>query len=166
MDRVYLGCIAPYVATTRALDIAPADSRPAALRLAANVASQFAQAAIDVAGQSRSAAGALRSRSVWVWTLVALWCVGILGDAATTVLMMRTGLFEEANGAAASLMGVFGLGGWVTLSGLMCLGFASLTLARPRSTYAWTAASVAVLICLVKIYTAGSNALLWWTVTS
>lgn len=145
--------------------LAPRPAAPATPPVPTQLATQFALAARQVAAQARTAATALRSGSTWALVMAAAWAVGIVGDATTTVLMMRTGLFEEANGAAAHLMGVFGLGGWVVLSGLMCVAFASLTLSRPRGTYAWTAAGVAVLICAVKIYTAGSNAALWWTVT-
>lgn len=119
----------------------------------------------DLAAQSRSSVAALGSASPWVLLVAGLWVVGILGDALTTVLMMGTGRFEEANGAAASLMGVFGVGGWVVLSSLVCVAIASLSLARPRSVYAWTGASVALLVCAGKVWTAGSNALLWWSVS-
>lgn len=117
----------------------------------------------QVAAQSRAAADALRSGSPRVLVLVLLWTVGIVGDGLTTVLMMRTGRFEEANGAAAALMGVFGVSGWVVLSGLVCVWLASLSLPRPHGTYAWTAATVAVLVCVGKMWTTVSNALLWWT---
>lgn len=117
----------------------------------------------QVAAQSRASGEALRSGSLRVWALVLLWTVGIVGDGLTTVLMMRTGRFEEANGAAAALMGVFGVTGWVVLSALVCLWLASLSLPRPHGTYAWTAATVAVLVCVGKVWTTVSNALLWWT---
>lgn len=117
----------------------------------------------QVAAQSRGAGDALRSGSPRVLVLVLLWTVGIVGDGLTTVLMMRTGRFEEANGAAAALMGVFGVSGWVVLSALVCVWLASLSLPRPHGTYAWTAATVAVLVCVGKVWTTVSNALLWST---
>ena len=123
-------------------------------------------AARQVAAQARASGEALRRPSPRVWLLLALWTVGIVGDAATTVLMMGTGRFEEANVAAASLMGVFGVTGWVVLSSLVCVAIASLTPARPRGTYAWTAATVGVLVCLGKVWTTVSNALLWWTASA
>ena len=120
----------------------------------------------QVAAQAWASGEALRRPSPRVWLLLALWTVGIVGDAATTVLMMGTGRFEEANVAAASLMGVFGVTGWVVLSSLVCVAIASLTPARPRGTYAWTAATVGVLVCLGKVWTTVSNALLWWTASA
>lgn len=117
----------------------------------------------QVADQARASGEALRRPGARVWLLVALWAVGIVGDAATTLLMMGTGRFEEANVAAAALMGVFGVTGWVVLSSLLCVAIASLTLSRPRGTYAWTAAAVGGLVCLGKVWTTVSNALLWWT---
>lgn len=125
---------------------------------------ELAVAARDLAGQSRRSAVALGSASPLVLVVAGLWVVGILGDGLTTVLMMGTGRFEEANGVAAALMGVFGVGGWVVLSSLVCVAIASLTLARPRGLYAWTGASVALVVCVVKVWTAASNALLWWSV--
>lgn len=126
---------------------------------------ELGTAGSDLAAQSRRSARALASASPWVVLVATMWVVGIVGDAMTTVLMMGTGRFEEANGYAAALMGVFGVGGWVVLSSLVCVAIASLTLARPRSLYAWTGASAALVICAVKVYTAGSNALLWWSVS-
>lgn len=123
-------------------------------------------AARQVGAQARASGEVLRRPSPRVWLLLALWTVGIVGDAATTVLMMGTGRFEEANVAAASLMGVFGVTGWVVLSSLVCVAIASLTMARPRGTYAWTAATVGVLVCLGKVWTTVSNALLWWTASA
>ena len=41
------------------------------------------------------------------------------------MLMKGTGRFEEANVAAASLMGVFGVTGWVVLSSVVCVATGS-----------------------------------------
>jgi hypothetical protein len=41
------------------------------------------------------------------------------------------------------------------------VALAALTLSRPRTTYAWAAASVALVVCLGKLWTTASNALLW-----
>lgn len=122
-------------------------------------------AALDLVAQSRASVGALRDASAWTLAAVALWTLGIVGDATTTLLMMGTGRFEEANGSAAALMGVVGVTGWVLLSSLVCVAIASLSLARPRTTYAWAAATMAVLVCLGKLHATAGNALLWWTVS-
>ena len=98
--------------------------------------------------------------------VVALWTIAIVGDGLTTLLMMGTGRFEEANGAAAFFMGLVGVAGWVLISGLICVAMASLTLSRPRPTYAWTAATVALVVCLGKLWTTASNALLWANATA
>ncbi|MGV3563683.1 MAG: hypothetical protein ACO1ON_10400 [Nocardioides sp.] len=141
----------------------PTGGPGALLEAAGRLVGELALAGRQVATQARSSGEALRRPSAVVVVLLALWVVGILGDAATTLLMMGTGRFEEANVAAASLMGVFGVTGWVLLSSLVCVAIASLTLSRPRGTYAWTAAAVGVLVCLGKVWTTVSNALLWWT---
>lgn len=130
---------------------------------AGRLVGELGLAARQVAEQARSSTTALRRPGPWVWSMLVLWTVGIVGDAATTLLMMGTGRFEEANVAAASLMEVFGVTGWVVLSSLVCVAIASLTLARPRGTYAWTAATVAAVVCVGKVWTTASNALLWVT---
>lgn len=151
------------VPSSHAQPVQPTGGPGALLEAAGRLVGELALAGRQVATQARSSGEALRRPSAVVVLLLALWVVGILGDAATTLLMMGTGRFEEANVAAASLMGIFGVTGWVVLSSLVCLGIASLTLARPRGTYAWTAAAVGVLVCLGKVWTTVSNALLWWT---
>ncbi len=129
----------------------------------ASLRSELVTAGTDVVDQARSSRAALRRHSPWVLLLVAAWTVGIVGDGLTTVLMMGTGRFEEANGAAAFFMGLVGVTGWVLISGLICVALASLTLSRPRTTYAWAAATVALVVCLGKLWTTASNALLWAT---
>ena len=151
------------VPSSHAQPVRPAGGPGALLDAAGRLVGELALAGRQVAAQARASGEALRRPSPRVWLLLVLWAVGILGDAATTLLMMGTGRFEEANVAAASLMGVFGVTGWVVLSSLVCVGIASLTLSRPRGTYAWTAAAVGVLVCLGKVWTTVSNALLWWT---
>ena len=132
----------------------------------ASLRSELVTAGTDVVDQARSSGEALRRHSPWVLVLVTLWTVGIVGDGLTTVLMMSTGRFEEANGTAAFFMGLVGVTGWVLLSGLICVALAALTLSRPHTTYAWAAASVALVVCLGKLWTTASNALLWVTATA
>ncbi|WP_292603029.1 hypothetical protein [Nocardioides sp. REDSEA-S30_B4] len=68
---------------------------------------------------------------------------------------------QARSSAAAFFMGLVGVAGWALLSGLVCVALAALTLSRPRTTYAWAAASVALVVCLGKLWTTASNALLW-----
>lgn len=151
------------VPSSHAQPAQPAGGPGALLEVVGRLVGELTLALRQVATQARASGEALRRPSARVSLLLVLWAVGILGDAATTLLMMGTGRFEEANIAAASLMGVFGVTGWVVLSSLVCVGIASLTLARPRGTYAWTVAAVGLLVCLGKVWTTVSNALLWWT---
>ncbi|MEC9051480.1 MAG: hypothetical protein VX747_03405, partial [Actinomycetota bacterium] len=128
---------------------------------ATSLRAELVSAGAVVVGQARASGGALRRRSPWVLVLVALWTIAIVGDGLTTLLMMGTGRFEEANAAAVFFMGLVGVAGWVLISGLICVALASLTLSRPRTTYAWAAATVALVVCLGKLWTTASNALLW-----
>ena len=144
-----------------ALTVSPRAGDPVVARLLEELRS----AASDLAAQSRASVPALRGDRTWARAMLALWTLGIVGDATTTLLMMGTGRFEEANGSAAVLMDVIGVTGWVLLSSLVCVAIASLSLARPRTTYAWAAATMAVLVCVGKLHATAGNALLWWTVS-
>lgn len=137
--------------------VLPQPAAPARLR------TELVRAGADLVAQSRASVTALGAGSTWACLMAVLWAVGILGDAATTLLMMGTGQFEEANGAAAGLMGTLGVEVWVLVSSLLCAAIATLSLARPRGTYAWVAATVAVLVCLGKLHATVGNAVLWWT---
>jgi hypothetical protein len=137
--------------------VLPQPAAPARLR------AELVRAGADLVAQSRASVAALRAGSTWARSLAVLWAVGIVGDATTTLLMMGTGRFEEANGAAAGLMGTLGLEVWVLVSSLLCVAIATLSLARPRGTYAGAVAVVAVLVCLGKLHATVGNALLWWT---
>lgn len=96
--------------------------------------------------------------------VLAIWMVGITGDALTTILMMRTGLFEEANGAAAFGMGSLGSTGYVVVVSAVCALMAVTSLGRPSGLYARTAVAVLLLIGLGKVYIAASNYLLYLSV--
>ena len=136
--------------------------RPAPPRAATRLRRELVRALEDLGAQSRASLGALRAGTTWARALAVLWTLGIVGDATTTLLMMGTGRFEEANGAAAGLMGTLGVEVWVLVSSLLCVAIATLALARPRGTYAGAAAVVAVLVCLGKLHATVGNALLWW----
>lgn len=99
-------------------------------------------------------------------TLIALlWTVGILGDATTTLAMMGSGLTEEGNPAAAGLMGLVGVEGWVLGASAVCLALAVLSLARVPGLYAITIRATCLLLGVGKAYIAVSNALLWLALT-
>lgn len=137
--------------------------RVASVRLVDGLLAELVDAGREVGHQAMASGATLRSGSRWAWALLIVWVVGILGDALTTLVMMRTGRFEEANVAAATMMGLVGVGGWVLLSSLLCAAIAALSLARPRSAYAGAAAATALVICAGKLYATVGNATLWIT---
>lgn len=93
----------------------------------------------------------------------ALWLVGILGDAWTTLAMMATGRFEEAGGVAAAGMALVGPGVYTAWASLVCLGLMTVNLGRPTARYASVIVAVLTVLAVMKAGTAGANALLWMT---
>lgn len=97
-----------------------------------------------------------------VRALVALtWLAGIVGDAHTTISMMSTGLYEEANPVAAAGMAVLGVVGYTLVVSLACGVLALIAVARPRGLYGHTVVLTLATIGVAKAYTALSNLLLW-----
>ena len=102
------------------------------------------------------------SQLTWWRTSVALmWLVGIAGDAYTTLAMMATGLYEEANGVAAAGMGALGPVGYTSAASALCAGMALVTTGRPRGLYAWTVWTLLALAGLAKLVTAVMNVVVW-----
>lgn len=100
----------------------------------------------------------------WAWVLALAWVVGIGGDAFTTVTMMGTGMFEEANPVAAAGMGVLGVQGYTAAASALCAGLAVVSLGRPRGVYATTTVVALAVVAAAKVAVAVSNAALWVTV--
>lgn len=100
-------------------------------------------------------------RAGWRLAIALLWVAGIAGDAFTTVAMMGSGEFEEANGLAAAGMNVLGTGGYTTLASVWAGLFAITCLGRPRGLYAVTAWTALTLLGAAKCYVALHNAWLW-----
>jgi hypothetical protein len=97
-------------------------------------------------------------RRALIW---AFWLLGIVGDGATTLAMIRSGEFVEANPAAALGMGFVGLSGYVVLVSLICMLFAVVSTGRPQGPVARTAVGFLLLVAAGKLFMAISNLLLW-----
>ena len=94
-------------------------------------------------------------------TIWAVWLLGIIGDGATTLAMLRSGEFVEGNPAAAVGMGFLGLSGYVVLASLICLLLAVVSTGRPRGPVAHVAVGFLLLVAAGKLVMALSNLLLW-----
>jgi hypothetical protein len=141
-----------------------AAGRPAGLPgAAADLRSEVFAAGTQVGRLAASGWAGVRHPATLGWRAVplAIWLVGIIGDAVTTVAMMRSGSFEEANGVASAGMGVLGPAGYTAAASGLCLLFAVVGAGRPRGRYAVTLAASLAVLGLAKCYVAGSNALLW-----
>ena len=125
---------------------------------------ELSTAATQVRALVHDAIRSLRhpSRLAWWGTCVALmWVAGIAGDAYTTLAMMATGLYEEANGVAAAGMGTLGPVGYTIAASTLCAGMALVTIGRPRGLYAWTVWTLLALAGLAKLVTAVMNVVVW-----
>lgn len=91
----------------------------------------------------------------------AFWLLGIVGDGATTLAMIDSGDFVEANPAAAVGMGFLGLSGYVVLASLVCVFFAVVSTGRPRGPVAKAAVGFLLLVAAGKLFMALSNLTLW-----
>jgi len=97
-------------------------------------------------------------RRAMIW---AVWLMGIIGDGATTLAMIRSGEFVEANPAAAVGMGFLGLSGYVVLASVICMLFAVVSTGRARGPIARAAVAFMRLVATGKLFMAISNLLLW-----
>jgi hypothetical protein len=98
------------------------------------------------------------ARRSLIW---AFWLLGIVGDGATTLAMIRSGEFVEANPAAAVGMGFLGLSGYVVLASVICVFFAVVSTGSPRGPVARVAVAFLLLVGAGKLFMAISNLLLW-----
>ena len=104
--------------------------------------------------------GSPRRTALWV-----LWLIGIVGDACTTLAMIRSGVFEEGNPLAAVGMGSVGMTGYVVLSSALCLFLAAVSTGRPRGPVARFAVGFLLLVAAGKVFMVFSNVLLWRSMT-
>jgi hypothetical protein len=94
-----------------------------------------------------------------------LWLLGILGDAGTSLAMLRTRTFEEGNPLAGLGMGFVGLTGYVLLSSAACLLLAAVSTGRPTGPVARAAVGFLLLVGAGKVVMVFSNIMLWRSVT-
>jgi hypothetical protein len=101
-----------------------------------------------------------RRTALWV-----LWLIGIVGDATTSLAMIRGGPFEEGNPLAAVGMGSLGMTGYVLLSSAVCLLLAAVSTGRPAGPVARAAVGFLLLVATGKVFMVLSNILLWRSTT-
>jgi hypothetical protein len=101
-----------------------------------------------------------RRTALWV-----LWLIGIVGDASTSLAMIRSGLFAEGNPLAAVGMGSVGMTGYVVLSSALCLFLAAISTGRPSGPVARVAVGFLLLVGAGKVFMVFSNVLVWRAMT-
>lgn len=89
-----------------------------------------------------------------------LWACAIILDAVTTLGMMATGRFEEANPVAALGMQQVGTFAYVALASLASAAYGALGLGRPRDAITWAVCATAMAAGTYKLTVAISNLLL------
>lgn len=101
----------------------------------------------------------------WRAVLLVVGLVGALGDAFTTLAMMHTGLFEEANPLAAAGMGAIGTLTYVIAATAVCLAMTLTASGRPRGLYATFFMWLTLGVCVTKVWTVATNVALWVSTT-
>ena len=129
-----------------------------------HVQSQVRVAATQALAQMFSFPSGVRSRFIPGWTLFVLGMLGVIIDAVSTFMMMSSGLFEEANGVAASGMAVVGMPLYVVGISLVAAWLVSMVLAKPTSVPAAGVWVCAAILAALKIWVSAHNIMLWVTV--
>lgn len=115
--------------------------------------------------QTRGHAGEFFSSPLAYPRTLAFLFLGVIAallDAWSTLAMMSTGLFEEANPLAAYGMGSVGVELYVAAATLVSLCFPLLIFVRSESKVWLALPAVGILFVAYKLYTGLSNIVLWW----
>ena len=94
--------------------------------------------------------------------LLAIWLVGIVGDAVTTLLLLDQPGHSEANPSAVLGMAFLGVPAYVGLASAICLLFAVVSTGRPLGRVAQAAALFLFAVAAGKIVVLVHNLVLWW----
>ena len=100
----------------------------------------------------------------WRLAILAMWAIGVAGDAYTTLSMMATGMFEEANPVAAAGMAVITPAGYTALVCVWCAVLAVVSVGRPTHLYGRLLVGALAFCGAAKVYIAIANAALWMSV--
>ena len=107
--------------------------------------------------------GRLRGRQRWdtlAVSMALMWGFAIVLDALTTLPMMASGLFEEANPVAERGMNSMGVVPYVVLASLASVAYAVLGLGRPRDMTSWAVCATIAAAGAYKLVVGVSNAVL------
>jgi hypothetical protein len=94
--------------------------------------------------------------------LLAVWLVGIVGDAVTTLVLLQQPGHQEANPSAAIGMGFLGVPVYIALASAICLLFAVVSTGRPLGRVAQATALFLFAVAAGKIVVLVHNLVLWW----
>lgn len=134
----------------------PAPARP--LSDALSGLSSYGRSCMAAARQPASLIG-------WRLAIVAVWAVGIVADIVTTVAMMRSGQFEEANPVGALGMGQVGMLPYVCASSVFCSALCFLGLGRARRSEQVAVQATIAALGVLKLAVAGHNGWIWYSAT-
>lgn len=93
--------------------------------------------------------------------LLAIWLVGIVGDAVTTLVLLRQPGHEEANPSAVVGMAFLGVPGYIALASAICVLFAVVSTGRPFGRVAQATALFLFAVAAGKIFVLVHNVMLW-----
>jgi len=93
--------------------------------------------------------------------ILAIWLVGIVGDAVTTLVLLNQPGHEEANPSAVMGMSFIGVPGYVAIASAICLFFAVISTGRPLGRVAQATALFLFAVAAGKIVVLVHNLALW-----
>lgn len=94
--------------------------------------------------------------------LLTFWLVGLLGDAVTTSLSIRSGIAHEANPVSNMFFNAVGMEVWMATGVIVMTFFAFLTLAMPSNRVLRVVALTLLVLLCVKLYITGNNLAVLW----
>lgn len=86
-----------------------------------------------------------------------LCLLGVIGDGATTLIALRTGLGEEANPAVVAVGNIIGLEPWLLITAVLSALIALPILGKPAHPHGYLVAGGCAIILLAKLALTFSN---------
>ena len=111
----------------------------------------------------RSVTARLSGRQAWDRLsigLAAAWVVAIALDASTTLLMMSSGKFDEANPVAALGMEHTSVLGYVIIASVISAAYALLGIGKPKHAATWAIVMTTAAACTYKLTVGVANLML------
>lgn len=94
--------------------------------------------------------------------LLTFWLAGLLGDAVTTSLAIRSGIAREANPVSNMFFNYVGMEVWMAIGVIVMTMFAFLTLRMPSHKFMYPLVFSLPALLFVKLFITGNNLAVLW----